>query len=411
MLKRVVLLSFITLWGLTSILWSQGFDYHTQESPAISWNGTPQFDARMLGAGGISLMASPVFAPSVNPALIPGVENISVGVSFGKLKHEAFQYWGLNNGVFFSAEPMGEELSGVNGLAIAVPLKRIRFSGGWFVSSPPELPSYLYDSEYWYYSGNFSGSADTFFAAAAVTLGDVLDVGLKIEYIAGKRDVFLDEIYKADQVRITREENHRLNLWAPSLGISFQASPNWTIAASLVYPIRGKAKRTLSRRFISETDTVGQLGLKSTDDLYGPARVYLSTAYSPWVKRGDPGKKILTLAAEFTQVMWSQYKYEFYREFQARDFRNTNIISLAVEFTAYGILWGDWTFRAGYRSDPQPVKSPAVRLQWVTGGVGAKFGRIALDVGFGYIEGDANPAGKMGKMEHWIVNGTLRFQF
>lgn len=410
MLKKVGLVCVSILWGLTSILWAQEFDYHKEETPAISWNGTPLFDARMLGAGGVSLMASPAFAASVNPASIPHQPGVYMGVSAGKLQHEAFQYWGLNEGIFYAPQPLGEELSGVNGFAVAVPLKRFRVSGGWFLSNPLELPTFLYESQYWYYFGDFSGAEHTFFAAAAIKIGKKLDVGLKIEYVTGERDVFLDEVYKYDQVNITQQENHKLNYWAPTLGISYKASPNWTVAAALVYPIRGKAKRTLSRRFISETNAVDQTGLQSTDDLYRPARFYFSTAYSPLVKRGNPAKKILTLAAEITQVMWSQYQFEFYQELQPRDFRNTTILSLGAEFTAYDILWGDWTLRAGYRSDPQPVKSPAMRLQWLTAGIGAKFGRIALDMGFSYIHGE-NPAYTMGEMGHWIVNGTLRYDF
>jgi hypothetical protein len=99
--KKLFLIFIIGLcpWITPMSVSAQVFDYHREESPAISWNGTPLFDARMLGAGGVSLMGSPGFMAAVNPALIPHGDKLLVAASFDVTHFEAFQYWGLNQGV------------------------------------------------------------------------------------------------------------------------------------------------------------------------------------------------------------------------------------------------------------------------------------------------------------------------
>ena len=58
-------------FSLTISAQEQAFDYHLEETPAVSWNRLPLFDARAMAAGGVSLLASPAFAAAFNPALIP----------------------------------------------------------------------------------------------------------------------------------------------------------------------------------------------------------------------------------------------------------------------------------------------------------------------------------------------------
>ncbi|MCK4836564.1 MAG: hypothetical protein KAT17_07995, partial [Candidatus Aminicenantes bacterium] len=65
----VIITLFIGLLGSSISGYSQYFDYHREESPAISWNGVSLFDARLLATGGISLMSSAPFIAISNPAL------------------------------------------------------------------------------------------------------------------------------------------------------------------------------------------------------------------------------------------------------------------------------------------------------------------------------------------------------
>lgn len=70
-IKKLSIIIFIVVMSAVSFhLEAQHFDYHLAESPAISWNGVQMFDACMMAAGGISLMASEPFAAAINPALV-----------------------------------------------------------------------------------------------------------------------------------------------------------------------------------------------------------------------------------------------------------------------------------------------------------------------------------------------------
>ncbi len=409
MLKRCFFICFaIGLSLYPNVVSAQYFDYHREESPAISWNGVILFDARMLGVGGISLMASPAFAASINPALIPSTNNILIGASYEVMEHEAFQYWGVNQGVLFDPDNHSARNYQPSGLTLTFPLKGIRFAAGWYTSNMLELPPFYYELQYWGYSGRFLGTENTFFAAAAFKLGKTIDIGIKLDVVAGKRDVEVNETWKSYPVDIQHQENHRLFYLAPAVGVVVTISPTWTLGASLSQPIPGKARRTLDRSFRSSTETIEISDLKSTDTLDRPTRFYLGTTFAPFTTRGDPGKKILTLAAELVYTLWSNYEYEFYSEILQRNMRNTLILALGMELGLYNLFKtkSDWFLRLGYRLDPQPVTEPEMSLKGLTGGIGMRAGRVYLDAGAIYITGSYQGI----KQKHWVLNGTMQLR-
>ncbi|MCP5048040.1 MAG: hypothetical protein GY940_12780, partial [bacterium] len=155
----------IVLCAAPFTLSAQYFDYHRDESPSISWNGVPLFDARMLGAGGVSLMASPAFSASINPALIPSTKETALGASYEIMQHEAFQYRGLNQGVFYSPDNQSQRNDRPSGFAIVFPYKGLRFSAGWSTINLLELPSFSFQADRYSYTGNFPGNENTVFAA------------------------------------------------------------------------------------------------------------------------------------------------------------------------------------------------------------------------------------------------------
>ena len=409
MLRRNFLIALVIGISLVpTFVSAQYFDYHREESPAISWNGVILFDARMLGTGGISLMASPAFAASINPALIPTKENIFAGGSYGIMQHEAFQYRGVNEGVLYDPENRSNRNYRPVGLAFCFPLKGFRLSTGWYTSNLPELPSFFYDEKYWSYSGRFPGIEQTFYTAAAFKIGENIDIGLKLDAVTGKRDVEITENFKSYPAVIQQQENHRLFYLAPGIGAVIKISPAWTWAASVTYPLHGKARRTLNRSFESSTETIKISGLKSTDTLYRPARFYLGTAIAPLTAPGDPEKKILTLAAEAAYTLWSNYKYEFYSEILPRDMRNTLELAVGLELGLFDLskTRNDWFLRLGFRLDPQPVTEPKMSLKGITGGIGMRTGRVYIDVGGIYYTGSYQGI----EQNHWILNGTMQLR-
>lgn len=383
-------------------VYAQDYDYHREESPAISWNGVMLFDARMLSVGGISLMASPAFSATINPALIPEGNNIFMGGSFEAMEHEAYQYWALNQGVHYSLAPQSDRNRRLSGFSVIFPYKGLRFSAGWYVGSLLELPAFDYESEYTAYFFRSPGIENNFFAAAAFKLGKSINVGVKLDVVSGKRDVSIDENWKEYPLQMLHEEQHRLSYLVPSIGALLKLSPAWTLGAAVIYPLHGKAKRTMDRVFESEYELIEILDLKSTDTLYRPARFYLGTTITPFTNPNNPGKTRLILAAEMVYTLWSDYRYEFYSEFLAREMRNTLVLALGMEFGLLGTN-SDYFARIGYRLDPQPVTNPEISQQAITGGIGLRIGSVSLDAGAIYYF-----SSYLGiKQRHWVLNSTL----
>ena len=397
----------LSLWGGAANfpLSAQDFDYHREESPSISWNGVVLFDARMMGAGGISLMASPAFSATLNPALVPSDHSIFAGGSFAAMRYEAFQYWGINQGVYGDPDPQSGRNSRFSGLTLTFPVQRLRLSAGWYTGSRLELPGFAYEDQYWAYSVRSTGSENNFFTAAAFQLRKAFTVGIKLDYAAGRRDVAIDENWKQYPVRFRHEERHRLSYIVPSLGAVWKISPAWTLGATVIYPLQGKAKRSLDRIFTSDVEGIEILDQKSTDTLYRPARFYLAASFAPLTHPHDPGKKKLILAAEAVYILWSDYRYEFYAETLPREMKNTLVLALGMEYALFGTR-SDYFARFGYRLDPQPLTGPGMTLQAVTGGLGARWGSVSLDLGALYYFGSQQGI----KQKHAVLNSTMNIR-
>jgi len=412
MLKKTLFI-FVTVWIITRALpvWAQYYDYHREESPSVSWNNIPMFDARMLAAGGISLMASEAFSAAINPAIIPETKGILAGASFQVATHQAFQYWGLNQGVYYATDPQSQNNNRLSGFTLAFPFKRFSFTGGWVTVNLLELPTLDFFDGGWSLKATFPGVENAIFAAAAWKWGKNVSVGIKLDYIFANRKVDIRETWPSfDPTTYTHRESHRMTCIIPSLGAKIKLSPRWTIGAALIYPLRGKAHRTLDHIFESPSTHLEISNLKSTDNFYRPARIYLGAAFTPFAHAHTdaeaPGKNKLTLAAEILYTAWSGYRYVFYSETLPRHMRNTLTSALGLE---YGILsaHGDYFLRLGCRLDPQPVIEPKTTLRELTGGIGFRLGRVSADIGALYCFG--SPGGIMQK--HFILNSTLQFHW
>ena len=387
---------------MTSVpVYAQYYDYHREESPAVSWNGVVLFDARMLAVGGISLMASPAFSAAINPAAIPAGKHIFLGGSFETMKHEAFQYWGINQGVYGDINPQSGRNNRMSGFSVIFPIKGLRFSAGWYVGSLLELPAFDYEDRYWAYFIRSTGRENNFFAAAAVKFGKAIDIGIKLDVVSGQRDVSIAETWKEYPVQFFHEERHRLSYVVPSIGAQLKISPRWTLGTTLVYPLHGKARRTIDRVFESDYERIEILDRQSTDTLYRPARFYLGTTITPFTNPNNPGKTRLTLAAEMVYTLWSDYRYEFYSEILPREMKNTLVLALGMEVGWLGS--SDYFARIGCRLDPQPITNPEISQQAVTGGIGLRIGRFSLDAGAIYYF-----SSYLGiKQRHTVLNSTL----
>lgn len=409
--KKILLLFILWICFSTDAVLGQSIDYHKEESPAVSWNGVPMFDARMLAAGGVSLMASRPFAASLNPALIPGDGKASFGVTYNYLSFQAYQYWGINQGVVRDPEPWTDNRSLFGGFSVSLPVKKLRLSAGWYLSHPLVLPDFNYDERYWRYTGQFNGGENTFFAAAAFKLTEKLDIGIKLDYISGKRRLEINEYHKyyisdgypADSyLLMQRKEHHQLAYVTPGFGAAWKLSPSWTLAASLVYPLPGTVKRTLSREFDNLYDPPISENHSGKDTLYRPKRIHLGARYTDARHPESPKGQRIALAAEAVYTFWSGYRFVYFSETIPRDFNNTLVLALGVEYGIYSIK-KDLTLRIGYRFDPQPVREPKTNLHALTAGTGFRFGTVTTNLGLAYYFSPYTDF----KQEHIVVNGSL----
>lgn len=412
--KRKLLLSFVLIIGCFCFkFYGQNIDYRTEESPIISWNGVPLFDARLLALAGISSMASEPFAGTVNPAMAAESQKINFAVTINTLNYESFQYWGINQGVIREPGGLSDQKKLISGLAINLPFKNLRVSAGWFLNSLLEFPSFEfveeYDYESWVYNGDFQGKVNTCFVALASQFGKKFNLGIKLDYIFGKRDLQINEyynfIYSNNQEfnRIQHRENHKLNYMILSVGANCHITPAWSINTVWVHPLKGNVKRLVTREFYS-TLTEERLTISSQEyknDLFRPKEIHFGTIHT-FSTGKSPISRRLTIAAEAIYTFWSDYHYEFFNETLARDMRNTIALAMSAEYAIYKEA-RDIFFRVGYRFDPQPIKEALTNLNVVSGGVGIRLGKFACDIGLSYFFCSVSGF----KQNHLVLNSTL----
>ncbi len=412
-----------TLWLLvlhgTLAPWALGqqHDYHLEETPAVTWNGILSQDARMLALGRTSLLSSGPFAGSANPALVPENGSAELGLTGDVVRFEAFQYWGVNQGVVSRPDPLSARSWGLGGLAGHATAGNARLAAGWYVSNLLVFPpfslreDYAYD-EYDLYSGTFSGTEHTFFVAAALPRWRGLSFGGKLEYVSGSRQLtvsdfseshfWFDDHWEWRQIEISQRETHDLRIFVPSLGLSWELTPTWSLAASATLPLRGDVDRTVRRAFDNPTDGVAiHEEQTATDQLHRPQRFRLGTSLELGI--GREGRARVLAAAEGTFTRWSGYEYSVFADDQPRDLRDTVGLSTGVELA----LPEDdprYFLRLGYRLDPQPPQLPPTTLHAWTGGAGYRLGQLTLDAGVAHYRGSSGGTDQ----SHYVLSLTLR---
>jgi len=377
----------------------QTFDYRLEETPAVSWNALPFVDARAVA--GISLLASPALSAAFNPALIPAGP-LQLTATLKQVTHEAFQYWGVNQGVIAASGAQRDADFGISAAAGTWGGKRFRLAAGYSLSAVLRFPdfeqrwNYEYD-QYYSTSGTFSGKEDVFFAAAAWQPASFLTLGARLAYRSGQRRISLVDFdssyyniggqWVLREIAVGHSENHRTSLWAPALGFSLRLSPAWTFAAAFDYPLEGKAHRTVVQSFDNPADRVDiSIDQESRDSFSEPATLLVGTAYRFRLGGVSRADKFLRLAAETRATFWSDYRYEFFGQTQPRDLRNTVEAAVGMEYGAFTAR-RDFFVRFGFRRDPQPLRAAGATLSAWCGGIGGRWHRWSGDFGLALYSG------------------------
>lgn len=410
---------FILLINL--FVFSQNFEYRTEESPAISWNSINLFDARQLGTGDISFFSSRPFSGISNPALITTC--ISTGFNLSAVIFDAFQYRGINEGVKTTTAPLLDIYGNISSLAGSFNLSIFKVNIGWYVSDILRFPSFNFrneysDNQYDYYKGVFSGQLNNFFSAISYDINKKLTLGLKLNYVSGTRNINLTDESSYNypingstiNVKKSTEtvQTNKINQIKTTIGLSYKIKPDILLAFAFEYPFNNNVKRTIKRSFINETQNINFTNTANiSDSYYSPKKLSLGIKkdFNIAYKNTHNYKK-LSLAFETKLILWSDYKYILFGEEILRDMKNSFITGLGLEYGIYSKK-KDLFFRAGFKLDPQPVNIISTVFKVLSSGFGIRYRRFSSDIGLAYWFAKSNGINR----NNIIISSTISYRF
>lgn len=420
-MKQLFFLFFAILILSDQFIFPQNFEYRLEESSAISWNGINIFDARQLGAGDISFFASNSFKGISNPALILNKNESSLGLSFSAISFDSFQYKGINEGVKTSATPLTGSYYNLNSFAGSFKFSVFKINIGWFVSDILRFPSFEFRNEYNfdqydYYKGVFSGKKNNFFSSVSFNINQNLRLGVKLDYISGKRDVTLTNhssyyyTVNGNSLLIDKYteniETNKISQLIPTIGLSYKIDPDLLLSIALVYPIQGNVKREIQRSFANNTLNINMTNIENVSDpYYSPKKMIFGIKKELYLKSNKKIRK-LSIAIESKLIFWSDYKYILFDENIDRQMKNSFVTGLGLELGIYSNK-KDIFFRAGFKIDPQPLKSINTTLKVLSGGFGIRLGRLSGDIGTAYWFGNIGGI----QRENLIICSTINYSF
>jgi hypothetical protein len=420
MKTKICLIILIFLSGLQIIAQSSGiFDYRREESAAISWNGTNLFDARSLALADISLLSSNSFSQIQNPAWVPDNPGFSIGLNINIIGIQAFQYWGLNQGVFTSQLPLSKKLIQPGAAAFKFKLSKFTFTCGYRIGSLFTFPDFGNKQEdsigsSYNLSGKFSGQDRLFFFSGAWKLSKKITGGAGLEYISGERKVDVSEVEvgffwdkKSNRnvlktITSSRMQDHNRNFIRLTLGTAYQFSDKFDIAAYIKIPFRGTADRKSSTGFENKYDAVKiEISDSFTDQSYLPMLISIGSILQVPLFQSE-----LSLAFEADYRIWSNYHFYLFSEEIHRNMQNTICLKLGIE---YPFLMGNLQeyFRLGFKIEQQPVRSPQGIFNALSFGTGILLGKFTVDLGFMYyFTTNLNH-----NQKHFTANTTISLSF
>lgn len=412
---------FILFIFMSLLVFSQNFEYRTEESPAISWNGINMFDARQLGTGDISFFSSQPFSGIFNPALI--ATGISTGFNLSAVIFDAFQYRGINEGVRTTTAPLLDIYGNISSLAGSFKLSIFKVNIGWYVSDILRFPSFNFrneysDNQYDYYKGVFSGQLNNFFSAISYDINNKLTLGLKFDYISGTRNINLtDESsynypINGSNINIKKStetvQTNKINQIKTIIGFSYKIKSDVLLAFAFEYPFNNDVKRTIKRSFINETQNINFTNTENiSDPYYSPKKLSLGIKKDFSIaKNSIDNYKKLSLAFENKLILWSDYKYILFGEEILRDMKNSFITGLGLEYGIYSKK-KDLFFRTGFKLDPQPVNIISTVFKVLSGGFGIRYRRFSSDIGLSYWFAKSNGINR----NNIIISSTISYRF
>lgn len=365
---------------------AQSADYHREESPAISWNRFVLYDSRAAACAGISFFTSAASAAIANPALMHKTDGIATSASYSLIGSTAYQYSMINTGVYYSSDKQYEFNPVFSSLSAVFNIEDATIGIGYYKQSLMELPDIDVIDTGYSASAVFSGKEDAYYLAISYPIADIY-IGAKLTFVSGNRYLDFSELYDS-VITISQNENYDFDYFVLSFGTSWEVSDSISLSAAFDYPIKSVMNSEIERSFDANITGGGHIHstASSKDDLYRPSKITFAAGFAPFSQPTDKPENAFKIGLEINYIFWNSYKYVLFGEELVREFDNTALAALGLEFpiNCFGL---DLLLRGGYRLDPQPTSEPGVTLHWLSFGAGVNLAQITFDVAGSYCFG------------------------
>jgi len=353
-------------------------DYQREEYPAMSLNGVPYGNARTLTYYGNPLLAQTPLNALVNPAAVPDHNRVSF--SGIHIRHAAFQYWGINDGVLVQSNPLTAQRIAFTSAVLSFCFSRTVLTAGYAENALRAFPSFEYKKvqrymnlDYRYlYQGDFSGAEKIFFLSIKRSLRPGLDAGLTLSLSRTLRQLLLIESWDIgfaansnwiNKFLLNQRESHQLDHIALLTGIRYSPTDQVSAALALSLPFRGNAQRRIERGVAVPSDR--RFSEHHADDpLQSPISIKASImTILPLRIRNLQFRT----GADLFYTIWSSHSFTFFGEDYKEPLKNTLRVALSLSaslLTSFGFL----DMGLSVAADPQPLIQPESRVRvWSTG--------------------------------------------
>jgi hypothetical protein len=394
--KRVILCILIlgSLLGLLQDMRSQMvIGQYEDEAPIQTWNTYGIQTAPSLGRGGTGFtLASDSSSSLLNPALLTGLEKLSICFSGGYNRASFYRYSILNTGILISA--LNQKIGIYSGDYIGIAGKISNWALAISLShhenfGRPALLLKQTSGNILYYTLGFEQKGTLVNAnfSLARKISEKISIGVGLNVLRGKHERSIEEEWIVSNRSISDRKSLRLNGFFVNGGIIWNPSKELALAAVFQAPYKRRADGESLYRFEAPNSNT-DIQIDGSGECSFQQPMVLGLGLNFKISRD------VLLAADVSYFNWNQYEVKYFEESLLRDFKNIIKLNTGIEMTTeYTFLGKDISspLRLGFIYDPQPMRTPGSYYLGLSLGMGIKFKTVFAD--FAYFLGRESGSG------------------
>jgi len=346
---------------------------YEDEAPLASWNvyGFAGAPARALGGVRIG-RGFDASVSTTNPALLLTLPRASACLTGSYTAASLYRFSIVNTGVLATSLNVS-----IGSFALETAAFSVR-AGGWaFGVAAGILENY---ARPFVRTGDASVGVDQtgvlrlWNAAAARRLGRRLSVGAGLNFVEGRLDRTVYDVWTYQEIAITDVRSERLRGFYANAGLRLELSPSVAVSLAGRSPCLRTSKAASLLRY-EAPDADIRIEAEARNEYRQP---WVAGAGLDWRWAKGWG-----LAADLTYFGWSRYRVLYFDEPLARDFRDVLTGSAGIERVLEGRLGSrpvHFPLRLGLAYDRQPMAGPRSAYVSLTAGVGLRAGRWTADL-------------------------------